>query len=316
MTIKINTLSGLAAAIATLLLACNGTTEPKGVVLDTTTKQSKLSLSGMITFTEYEPIQDRFMGIVDLSLSKGDKKMLLSGSYAWRHPKGELIFNQGCGERRNRLAISDPLGRVKVVSPCSNTIENPGYLPSFFQMARLSPDQSLIAAQVRYYLDDGFRFSVVIYKNEEIIKVFDDFFSPEWLPDGRLLLASDGIYVTEVEGTPEKIDDGTLASGTYGLDVDPSGKRIAFEWNQQIWTIALDGSGLTELASGPTIYRFPTWSPDGKIIAFLAAEGLGFDRFQRAIHFVEVASGKYQAFGLNQLQSGHYPAGPLSWLEE
>ncbi len=273
-------------------------------------------LSGRLTFDEYEWIRESHLGVLEVHLPGGEKRRLLSGAYPWRHPDGSIVFAQGCGDRVNRLAVSDQsANRVTVVSPCSNEIKNPGYSPSRFEFSRLSPDKNLIAAEVRYYLNDGFRYSTVLIKQGEIHQVFDNFGAPEWLPDGRLLLVADGIYLTEVGGTPKKIDDGTLTSGPNNLDVDPAGKRIAFEWNQRIWIMGVDGTGLTELATGPDMYRFPAWSPDGKVVAFLATDGIGLRKYKSGVYFVEVATDEVQYLDLQKQLDGHCPIGPLSWIK-
>lgn len=312
MKVKIFFVPLLIIILATVILAfCESTKGGNG-------SQGGVSfpLKGKITFDEYESIRERHLGVLEVNLPKGEKRRLLSGAYSWRHPDGDVIFAQGCGSRVNRLVVSDPSGNsVTIVSPCSNEIENSGYSPSRFEFSRLSPDKSLVAAEVRYYLNDGWRYGTVVLKEGEIHQVYDNFAAPEWLPDGRLLLMSDGIYVTEVGGTPTRIDDGSLTTGPNNPDVDPAGKRIAFEWNQRIWMIGVDGSNLTELATGEDMYRFPAWSPDGKVLAFLATDGYGMRKYKKGIYFLEVATGEFQYLDLASQLDGHCPTGPLSWIE-
>ncbi|WP_343488013.1 hypothetical protein [Allomuricauda sp. d1] len=293
-------------------LSCNRAGSQKN------TSQGNFRLNGKLTFLEYQPYRGVPVGIVEVNLSDIRKKRLGYGSHPWRHAKGDIILAKGCGDDVNRLVIHEENGKETIVSMCSSEIPNPGYLSTAFEFARLSPDKKLIAAEAKYYLNNGYRYSTVIIKNKEIIKVFDNFGAPEWLPDGRLLLVSDGMYITEINGTLKKIDDGTLSSGPNNPDLDPSGKRIAFEWNQRIWVMDIDGSNLKEIASGNALYRFPAWSPNGKYVAFLAHEGYSFTGWYRGVYVVEVDSGKHQYIDFTHLldgELGNVPFGPLSWTE-
>ena len=284
-------------------------------------KENNLSLSGKLTFGEYRPILEESLGIVEVYLPGGQKKKLFEGNFAWRHPSGNIVINKGCGNFVNQLEVIDNHSRPTIASPCSSEINLPGDSKPLYELSRLSPDKQFIASEVKYnknYFYDTAKISTVLINNGRIKRVFDGFHSPEWLPDGRLLLASDGIYITEIEGTPKKIDDGILSSGPNNLDVDPAGKRIAFEWNQRIWIMDIDGSNLKEIASGPATYRFPAWSPNGKHIAFVAFNSNSLSSIDRGIHFVEVDTGKYQYLDLSSSlggAAGHVPYGPLSWTK-
>ncbi len=52
--------------------------------------------------------------------------------------------------------------------------------------------------------------------------------------------------------------------------VSPDGSQIAFSWNDEIWSAAIDGSSLTRLTNHPASDAQPLFSPDGKQIAFIS----------------------------------------------
>lgn len=90
-----------------------------------------------------------------------------------------------------------------------------------------------------------------------------------WLPDGRLALAR-GKQILLTDGNlgnaapiitlPDKID---------ALDVSRDGSRFVFRFNEHIWTVNADGSALTQRTISSASEFSPTFSPDGRFIAFM-----------------------------------------------
>jgi tricorn protease len=48
----------------------------------------------------------------------------------------------------------------------------------------------------------------------------------------------------------------------------PDGSEIAFAWQGDLWLVAADGGAARRLTAHPAVERFPTWSHDGRLIAF------------------------------------------------
>lgn len=106
------------------------------------------------------------------------------------------------------------------------------------------------------------------------------FMEPVWAPDGKLVLfvgippTGDGssiLYVSSLDGGSPKM----LADG-YAPTWSPDGRRIAFACcfpggpgeTIQLRIMNADGTGRTQLTTGPSGNTFPAWSPDGSRIAY------------------------------------------------
>jgi TolB protein len=61
----------------------------------------------------------------------------------------------------------------------------------------------------------------------------------------------------------------------WGPAYSPSGTRIAFAFNGDIWTMNADGTNRQRVTSAPADDREPTWSPDGTKLAFASSRNTG-----------------------------------------
>ena len=119
---------------------------------------------------------------------------------------------------------------------------------------------------------------------------------PIWSPDGRYILfeAPGGIYWTRSDGSskPQQLTSSKLEQYPWSFSAD--GKRLAFQEinpgiGYDIWTVPLENdasgprAGKPEVfLQGPFVGRHPSFSPDGRWLAYSSNESGGYQVYVRA----------------------------------
>jgi len=92
---------------------------------------------------------------------------------------------------------------------------------------------------------------------------------PTWSPDSKRLAyaGGEGIRVVGLDGSGAR----RLTHSGYSPDWSPDGKQIALSYGDpgKIWVVSADGSRARQLTRGKTYDTVPTWSSDGRQIAFI-----------------------------------------------
>jgi hypothetical protein len=284
---------------------------------------SELPFVGTLTLDHDDWIDliEYYYGVIQVGLPSGRVRRLLDGHDGSRHPRsGSTVFLQSCGASASRVAFADERGAdVRLLTPCSSELPNPR--TTYFAKPVLSLDATRVAVETMYLgsvlndVEAGLRFyNVVVFDMQGNQLGQTGGWAPAWTPDGRLVFGTnDGLYLADgaLAETPVRIDDGQLTGPVFDPKVHPDGNSAIFEYNQRIWQINLDGSGLEEVAYGSARLSSPAYSPDGTAIAFLASE----DGPGAQLYLKHTGGDEYYPLDIrDQLDSSAgIPGGPITW---
>jgi hypothetical protein len=211
-----------------------------------------------------------------LRVALGELKPLPAGEYLRQARNGELIFDNPAGE----LVIAAPDGQVRA------RLTEEVYRGGYFRVRdgfTLSPDGKRYAYNIR--LPEG-PAVLVRDRSGRLLATIPGYQSPDFLPDGRLLLAGlstslsglvsppQGVFLTDkAYAKPRRIDPDLSAPLTPAAS--PDGRSVAFVNGKKLYTMNLDGRGLRVLPltvgkSTAEAMFCPVWSPDGKWVAVIA----------------------------------------------
>ena len=276
-------------------------------------------LTGTFTLDEYgDFLSPDFFGVIEVDANPPAIRRLHDGSKPTRVANGGVLYRRPCGNRVTQIMLSDASLRSQPVSPCSSNV------PVFdttsaveFGQSALSEDGTTLAVEATYYDPalDGYPVATVVFDvaSQTVVAQWTGGYAPVWMPSGRLLLASNEglMQLDESYDNPTLLGD--ITDRVNNPAVSPDGTAIAFEYNQQIWGMNIDGTDATGLIIGGARLRYPAWSPDGRpVIAYLA--NTGGDDYEPAIFVTDIASGENAVVQLEPLLPPiHTVNGPVSW---
>lgn len=202
----------------------------------------------------------------------GQARLSFDVSPAWSPDGGFVAF-----ERSTELANWDFSSAVHVVSVRSGKQRMlvAGYAPSW------SPDGSRITFDVHLGLSGIYTIKLDETDRRRLTNLSDSY--PRWSPDGKNILfwrtprgdsemGAMPLYVVPSSGgSAHRV---ARASAEQDAEWSPDGTRIVF-WTEfhggetAVMVVGRDGRGLRNLGDG----GWPSWSPDGREVAFVCVEG-------------------------------------------
>ncbi len=287
-------------------------------------------LTGKIIFDYVDGgITNEHIGVYEYDIERHELRRLAEGSRPRAHESGQVAFLQPCAqapfEPYYRAALLDTEGNIRPVTPCSNQLERPPEPDSVvdgeitFSYVELSPDGELVLVTSEYSYATTTSYATRVYGLDgEPITTFERSYDSTWMPDGRVLWAyGEDLYLGDVETDDVSLidDRDVLHAAVNNPAVDPSGERIAFEYNGQIWQIKSDGTDAQMVVYGDAPLRYPTWGPNGEFLLFTSFE-LGSNDIMPSFFFYEVATQWWWRLDVDDLLSSLWdqPDGPLTWL--
>ena len=166
-----------------------------------------------------------------------------------------------------------------------------------------SPDGKQIAFSVDDFVD---HIAVMDADGRNRVKLEDQARHPDWSPDGGQIAFVSGrdggseIYVIGVDGQGRKRVTHDLAPKRYP-SFSPDRRRIAYEDGRDglffdINVVDADGGNRKKLEDKA---MYPSWSPDGQVIAYFVSDGIWPANFRATIHLMAF-NGRY----IRQLSGG------------
>jgi hypothetical protein len=261
--------------------------------------------------------------VEELDIESGDVSVKFDGLDATRTRSGETAFVA-------RLAPGHHADHAIVVADARGVPGAPLFVCKEFNWSsnrlcgspKLAADGRLVAFVSRggggSVCTDNFGmkwgdFVVVADRRGREVARFEGYTTPEWLPDGRLLMMGTqcrraGVWVTDASlRSLSRVDGDQVNMPARSPAVSPDGRRLAFVWNNQLWSMALTGRPvLSQLTNLPKSVTSATWSADGSALAVLM-----FDVSMPVRSLVLLRPGNERSMVVRPLPM--YPYGPLSW---
>lgn len=190
-----------------------------------------------------------------------------SGAPSWTST-GEIVFySERAGERADLFIMAADGSNVRRLTKTPTAAE--GYPSVSPDGKRIAYESDAAAANFDIWLMDADGFNPQRITDAPARDV-----APAWAPDGQsIVFMSDrdnrqfDLYRMNADGS--NVTRLTNGGTNWFPQVAPDGQRIALHIGRDVHVRAADGV-LTRLTSDPANGMYPSWSPDGKELAFMS----------------------------------------------
>ena len=216
---------------------------------------------------------DTRSNVYSFDLASGSKSQRVAGANPYPTPDGTILCvdtnTQALGEYAADGTTFRTIVKQNDQAPFSDTYDD------HFQNPQLSPDGKYVAYEGQF----GYTFDIYVVDRStgallaavNPSTVGEGYVRPTWTPDGLLVVAGGpsnaGLYLSDATWTNFTRFDQNLASPDQPA-VSPDGKTVAFVLNSHIFTVGLDGTGVTQRTNTSGKESWPSWSPDGQSLVF------------------------------------------------
>ena len=167
--------------------------------------------------------------------------------------------------------------------------------PGIFVHPRLSPDGMRLAVRFEERNNSGIWIYDLRRDTLSLLAAEGTAVHPQWTPDGKYIVygTAQGMFWTQADGGVKPQSLMQSNENQYPMSFSPDGKRLAFTqmgpqgWD--IWTVSVEGdknglkAGKPEVfLQTPAIERDPSFSPDGRWLAYTSDESGTFQVYVRA----------------------------------
>ena len=218
-----------------------------------------LVAASVSTSAERAPVCSSYLNVPRESdpLASRDGRLLVWTQTTWRGPAAAVY-------------VSAPDGSVaRKVSPSSLVVDSTAIAPDGSQVLITSHDRSA----THWTLASTSARDHRAVDEAEAREIRRRWRTPEWSPDGRLVLEArlDGLWVVSAErGDRHLFDRAAVWQAAWA----PDGQQIAFQaaegytdGGSHLHVVNADGTGLRRVTENESVTGF-SWSPDGRWIAF------------------------------------------------